>query len=95
MQYNSKWKKQEIDFGNLLLHSTLICLATDALPLYEFFRSWNSILIKRKKKSHPHKRRICVAWKFKKQLLGVVSCIENYFPKLLQNLLEIIHYREW
>ena len=26
----------EIDFGNLLLHSTLTCLATDTLPLYEF-----------------------------------------------------------
>ena len=73
---------EETDFGNLLLHSTLICLATDALPLYEFFRSWNSIVIKRKKKSHPHKRRICVTWKFKKLL--VVSCIENYFRKLLQ-----------
>ena len=26
----------EIDFGNLLLLSTLICLATDTLYLYEF-----------------------------------------------------------
>ena len=25
-----------IDFGNLLLHSTLICLVIDTLPLYEF-----------------------------------------------------------
>ena len=44
----------DIDFGNLLFHLTLICLATDTLPLYEFFRSWNSIIIKRKKKSPPH-----------------------------------------
>ena len=28
-------EKGEIDFGNLLLYSTLICLVTDTLPLYE------------------------------------------------------------
>ena len=74
------WK---IDYGNLLLHSTLICLATDTLPLYEFFRSWNCVIIKRKKKSHPHHRSICLTCKLEKQLFRVVSCIESYFPQTL------------
>ena len=34
MQYRKQIKEtKEIDFGNLLLHSPLICLATDTLPL--------------------------------------------------------------
>ena len=45
-------EKEEISFGNLLLHSPLIYLMTDTLPLYEFYKSLNSIVIKRKKKSH-------------------------------------------
>ena len=28
-------EKGKIDFGNLLLYSTLICLVKDTLPLYE------------------------------------------------------------
>ena len=70
----------EIDFGNLLIHSTLIDLATDTLLLYEFLRSLNSVIIKRKKKSRPHHRRICVTCKVEKQLFRLTSCIENYFP---------------
>ena len=34
VQYRRQMKEtKEIDFGNLLLHSPLICLATDTLPL--------------------------------------------------------------
>ena len=73
---------EETDFDNLLLQSTLTCLVTDTLPLYGFFKSWNSIVIKRKKKWHYHQRRICVTRKLEKQLLRFVSCTENYFPKL-------------
>ena len=81
VQYRRQMKETwEIDFGNLLLHSTLICLATGTLPLYEFFRSRSSVIIKRKKKSHSHHRRICVTFKPDKQLYRVVSCIENHFP---------------
>ena len=37
VQYRWQMKEtREIHFGNLLLHSALICLATDTLPLYEF-----------------------------------------------------------
>ena len=83
MQYRKQMKETaEIDFDNLLLQSTLTCLVTDTLPLYGFFKSWNSIVIKRKKKWHYHQRRICVTRKLEKQLLRVVSCTENYFPKL-------------
>ena len=53
MQYRRQMKETgEIDFGNILLYWTLICLATHTLPLYEFFKSWKSVMIKRKKKSH-------------------------------------------
>ena len=54
-------------------------METDTLPIYEFF------IIKKKKKSHPHYRRICVTCKLEKQLFRVAPCIENYSPKLLQN----------
>ena len=67
----------EIYFGNLLLHSTLICLATDTLHLYEFFKSWKSVIIKRKKKSRPNHRRICMTCKLEKQLFRIVCCAEN------------------
>ena len=34
LQYRRQMKEtKEIDFGNLLLYSSLICLATDSLPL--------------------------------------------------------------
>ena len=37
VQYRRQMKETEvIDFGNLLLHSTLIYLVIDTLPLYEF-----------------------------------------------------------
>ena len=39
VQYRRQMKEiGQIDFGNLFLPSTLICLATDTLPLYEFLK---------------------------------------------------------
>ena len=39
VQYRRQIKEiGEIYFANLLLHSTLICLLTDTLPLYEFLK---------------------------------------------------------
>ena len=82
MRYRRQMKETwEIDFGNLLLHLILTCLATNTWPIYEFFRSLNSVIIERKRKSHPHHRRVCVTCKLEKQLFTVVSCIENYFPQ--------------
>ena len=76
VQYRKQMKETgEIDFGNLFLYSTLTCQETDTLSLHEFFRSWNSVIIKRKKKSHPHYRRICVTWE-----TIILSCF--YYWKL-------------
>ena len=69
-------KQIERNWGNWLWQPTLsfkLNLSGD-----KHFRSWNSIVIKRKKKSHTHQRRICVTCKLEKQLLRVVSCIENF-----------------
>ena len=66
----------EIDFANLLLHSTLKGL----------LRSWNSVIIKRKKKAHTHHRRICVLVSLRNNYLEVCLVLNSILIELLQNL---------
>ena len=49
----------------------------------EFLRIWSSVIIKRKKKSRPHYRHICVPCKPEKQLIRDVSCTKNCFHEIL------------
>ena len=69
VQYRRQMKETgEIDFGNLLLHSTLTCLATDTLPLYEFLEV--EILLKSKERRNHTPNTDVSAW--------LVSLRNNY-----------------
>ena len=98
VQYRRQMKGTgEIDFGNLLYHSTLICVATDTLPLYEFVIKYviKYVIIKWEKKSHHNHRRICVTLNLRNKFLELFVVLKTVFLKLMQILQEIIHYGEW
>ena len=73
-------------FGNVVLYSSLICLATDNLPLGISGKE-NLRQNQNKEKILHHHNRICDTCELKKQLLRDASCTKNCvsLPKSLEN----------